>query len=282
MARKLGVLAGGGALPALIVRHCVRSARPFFVVAFEGQCDPALTAPIDGQPVPHISLRIGAAGKAIKCLRREGVEELIMAGAIRRPSVSELRPDLWTMRFLARTGGLGGGDDKILTALVGALEGEGFSVIGPESVLPDLVAPSGVFGSVQPEESARADISVGIAAALELGGRDVGQGAVVRDGVIVARETSAGTDAMLAECARDHPETPSGVLVKVAKPDQERRADLPTIGVETVRAARRAGLCGIAVEAGGAFVIDRKQVVADADAEGLFVIGVSVKSEGAG
>jgi len=266
-------------LPALVVSHCVRSGRPFFVVAFDGQCDPHLTAPIDGQPIPHVSLRIGAAGKAIRRLRHEGVEELIMAGAIRRPTLSELRPDLWTMRFLARTGGLGDGDDAILSALVGALEDEGFSVVGPESVLPDILAPSGVFGSVQPDAGAMADIAVGISAALDLGAKDVGQGVVVRGGVVVARETSAGTDAMLAECAHSRPSTSSGVLVKVAKPGQERRADLPTIGIETLDGAQRAGLCGIAVESGGAFVVDRNEVVADANARGLFVIGVHVGGE---
>ncbi|MBL6928844.1 MAG: UDP-2,3-diacylglucosamine diphosphatase LpxI [Rhodospirillales bacterium] len=279
MARKLGLLAGGGALPGLIVSHCVQSGRPFFVVALEGQCDPGLTAPIAGQQIPHVSLRIGAAGTAVKHLRREGVEELIMAGTIRRPTLFQLRPDLWTLRFLLRTGGLGGGDDKILTALVGALEGEGFSVVGPERVLPDLLAPSGVFGSVHPDEAAMKDISAGISAALDLGARDIGQATIVRDGVVVALESSAGTDAMLAACAHAPPEVSSGVLVKVAKPGQERRADLPTIGVETVRGAKEAGLRGIAVESGGAIVVGMKEVVAEADARGLFVMGVHVDGE---
>lgn len=274
MPRKLGILAGGGALPSLIVSHCVRSGRPFFVVAFDGQCDPELISQKDGTVVPHTCLRLGAAGKAVKTLRREGVEELIMAGTIRRPSLSDLRPDLWTIRFLARSGGLGGGDDAILTALVKALEGEGFSIVGPETVLPDLLAPAGVFGSVRPDGAAMADVKFGIAAALSLGAQDIGQAAVVRDGAVVALESSAGTDAMLADCVQAPPASPSGVLVKMAKPGQERRADLPTIGVETVRGAHRAGLCGIAVEAGGALVVGRNEVVAAADALGLFVFGV--------
>ena len=279
MARKLGILAGGGALPALIVNHCVWSRRPFFLVALDGQCDPDLTTPIAGHLIPHITLRIGAAGAAIKNLRREGVEELILAGAIRRPTLSELRPDLWTLRFLARTGGLRGGDDAILAALVEALEREGFSIVGPESILPDLLASSGVFGSVHPDEAAMADITVGISAALELGAKDLGQGVVVRDGVVVARETAAGTDAMLAACSCERPDTPSGVLVKVAKPGQERRADLPTIGINTLHAAQKAGLRGIAVEAGGALVVGLGEVVADADARGLFIMGVRVDGD---
>ena len=279
MPRKLGILAGGGALPSLIVSHCVRSGRPFFVVAFDGQCNPEQISRKAGTAIPHICLRLGAAGKALKSLRREGVEELIMAGTIRRPSLSDLRPDLWAMRFLAHTGGFGGGDDAILTALVKALEGEGFSIVGPETVLPDLLAPAGVFGAVRPNDAAMADVTAGIAAARGLGAQDIGQAAVVRDGAVVALETSAGTDAMLADCVQVRPSSRSGVLVKVAKPGQERRADLPTIGVETVNAAHRAGLCGIAVEAGGALVVERSEVVAAADALGLFVLGVPVEEE---
>lgn len=272
---KLGILAGGGALPARIVDSCIARGRPFFVVAFEGQADADLVAPRDGREIPHCRVRMEKAGATIKRLRRERVAVLVMAGQMRRPALSALRPDLWTMRFLARVGGLGQGDDALLRAIVAALESEGFTVVGADSVVPDLLAPEGILGGIEPDEKARADIRQGIAAALALGARDEGQAAMVRNGRVIGTESADGTDALLASLeAADGP--PSGVLVKVAKPGQERRVDLPAIGPQTIEAAKRAGLAGIAVEAGGALVLEREATIAAADAAGLFVLGIAV------
>ncbi|MCG8507713.1 MAG: UDP-2,3-diacylglucosamine diphosphatase LpxI [Rhodospirillales bacterium] len=274
MPRKLGILAGGGLLPRLIVRHCVDSGREFFVIAFENQADGRLTEPIGAKTIPHARIRLGAAGGSIKALRKAGVRELVMAGTIVKPTMAELRPDLWTMRFLARTGGFDKGDDAILSALIGALEGEGFAVTGIEDLLPDLIAPEGVLGRHSPSEGDNEDMAKARDAALEIGARDIGQGAVARGGAVVAREGRAGTDAMLAACAETAPAEPKGVLVKMAKPGQERRVDLPAIGPKTVDGARKAGLRGIAVEAGGALILDRDAVVRAADEAGLFLVGI--------
>jgi len=275
MPPKLGILAGGGTLPALLVDTCIRSRRPFFVIAFEDQADPALLAPrTDCRPVPHAWVRLGAAGRTVRLLRREGVGELVLVGQMRRPSLVMMRPDLWALRFLIRNRGLARGDDALLRAIVDALAGEGFTVVGVDSLLPELLAPIGVLGAVQPDAEAAADVIRGVEAALALGARDAGQAAVVRGGRVVGLETRDGTDALLAACVGERPTTPSGVLVKMAKPGQERRVDLPTIGPDTVTAVARAGLAGIAVEAGGALIVDRDAVVAAADAAGLFVMGV--------
>lgn len=281
MPPKLGILAGGGRPPALLIDACIRSGRPFFVIAFEGQAEPALVAPRpDGRSVPHAWMRLGAAGRAVRTLRREGVGELVMVGRMRRPPLSSLWPDLWTLRFLIRHGGLPRGDDALLRAIVEALTGEGFAVVGVEALLPDLLAPAGPLGALRPDAEAEADIGRGVEAALALGGRDVGQAAVVRRGQVIGLENRDGTDALLAACAKARPARPSGVLVKMAKPGQERRVDLPTIGPETVEGAAAAGLAGIAVEAGGALVVERQAVAAAADAAGLFVVGVAPPEAG--
>ncbi len=274
MQPKLGILAGGGALPAMLVQECRRQGRPYFVIAFEGQADPALVS--GEEVVPHAWVRLGAAGTALKHLRKQGVGELVMAGSIHRPTMAALRPDFWAVKVLARAGGLTRGDDAVLSTIIEALRREGFGVVGVDDVMPDLVASEGVLGTVQPDAAALADIEAGVAAALDLGARDIGQGAVIRGGQVVALETAAGTDAMLRECAAQAPAEPAGVLVKVSKPGQERRADLPTIGTDTVTGARMAGLRGIAVEAGGALIVERDAGVAAADAAGLFVTGVRV------
>ena len=272
---KLGVLAGGGKLPGLVIQACRESARPFFVIAFEGQTPPETVA---GHP--HAWVRLGAAGKAIQLLREAGAEELVMAGAIRRPSIGALRPDAWAAKFLAKTGAMSLGDDGLLTSLIRELErNEGFRLIGADDLLPQLLAPMGVYGAEQPDERALGDIEEGIRAARAVGAEDAGQAAVVQQGRVLCVEGKEGTDDMLARAAEARLNGPGGVLVKVSKPGQESRADLLTIGEATVKAARAAGLSGIAVEAGGTLVVDRAAVVKAADAAGLFVMGVTLPQE---
>ena len=277
----LGILAGGGDLPARIIQTCRETGRDFFVLAFEDQAAPGTVA-----GTPHAWVRLGAAGTAIDHLRRAGVEELVMAGAIRRPSLSALKPDLRAAGMLARMGAAAlrddGGDDGLLKALIGQLEGEGFRVVGAETIMPGLLASAGPYGAHAPSRQAAADIERGIIAARDLGARDLGQGAVVDRGRVLAVEAADGTDAMLARVAGERAGEAGGVLVKVRKPGQEARADLPAIGPATVAAAAKAGLDGIAVEAGGALVVDREAVVRAADAAGLFVVGVAVPEDAVG
>lgn len=273
MPPKLGILAGGGQLPEQIVRVCQDTGRDFFVVAFRGHAErDSFTG------VPHAWVRLGAAGDAIKHLRDAGCEELVMAGAIRRPSFASLLPDTWALRFLVKSGTQFQGDDGLLKALINTLEeSEGFRVVGADDLLPGLLATKGVYGRIEPDWQAQEDIKSGIRAALDIGHRDIGQGAVVQMGQVIAVEDAKGTDALLKRAQKARVSGPGGVLVKVKKPGQESRADLPTIGAATVEAASRAGLRGIAVETGGALVVDRRAVIEAADAAGIFIIGVDVE-----
>ena len=282
MQPKLGILAGGGELPARIIEHCQQTERDFFVIAFEDQTRPETVA-----DVPHAWVRLGAVGNALTLLHEAGVQDLVMAGAIRRPSLGALRPDARAAGIFARAGTSVGtfmvGDDGLLSAVVRELEeNEGFRVIGPDSLLPGSLATAGTYGTVEPDDQDRDDIRRGIEVALAIGALDVGQGTVVQRGLVLAVEAVEGTDAMLARAAGLRRQGPGGVLVKVKKPGQESRADLPTIGVTTVEGAAAVGLRGIAVEAGGALVIERDRVVVSADRAGLFVIGVEITEEAHG
>ncbi len=274
MPPKIGIVAGGGTLPKRLIESCRVSARPFFVIALEGQADP------EGfRGIPHAWVRLGAAGEAIARLRSEGCTELVFAGSVRRPSLADVRPDGWAAWFLARTGAFALGDDGLLAALARALEREeGFRIVGPETVCPELLARQGPYGRLAPSPDDETDIAQAIAAALDLGQRDLGQAAVARDGYVIALEHTDGTDAMLARLTKDPvPRPPRGVLAKVRKPGQDARMDLPAVGPETVRLAARAGLKGIVVEAGGALVADLGELVRAADETGLFVAGVRVQ-----
>ena len=278
MPPKLGILAGAGNLPARIIDTCRQDGREFFVLAFEGQTDPGC---VDG--TPHAWVRLGAAGKALKLLRAAGAEDLVMAGGIERPSLSALRPDAWAAKLIAKAGVRAGGDDGILSAIVREIEErEGFRVVGAHTILPDMLATETIYGAVQPTETARQDIDHGITVARAIGALDVGQAAVVQQGMVLAVEAAEGTDAMLARCRDLRRDGPGGVLVKVRKPGQEDRADMPTIGTSTIEKAAAAGLVGIAVEAGGALIIDRAAVVSAADDAGLFLVGVSMTEDAGG
>ncbi len=264
---KLGILAGGGFLPIRIAERCQKYGIAYFVIVFENQGDPDVFS-----DHPHIVSRLGAAGGIIKALNKQNCDQLVMAGTIRRPSAKDVRPDLWGVKFLAKTGAMALGDDGLISALVKALESEGFDVIGADEIVPEYLVPRGLLGTVSPTEESTEDIPQALRAARALGERDEGQAAVVLGSNIIAEEQSDGTDAMLRRLAES--KNAGGVLAKALKPDQERRVDLPTIGKQTIENAHAAGLSGIVVEAGNAFFYEREEAIALADHLGLFVIGV--------
>lgn len=267
MLPKLGIIAGGGVLPTHLAHHCLKSGRAVFAVLLAGQ---AVSEDFAG--IPHAEFRLGAAGAAIKRLHAEGAETVVFAGHVHKPPLSTLRPDLWSARFLVKTGLFDKGDDTLLQALIQALEAEGFTVVGADDVAPGLLAPAGCLTKAAPSAECEGDIETGIAAARALGARDAGQAVVVAGGRVVAEEDRRGTDAMLRDIATGMPTR--GVLVKVLKPGQERRADLPTIGPGTIVEVARAGLSGIAVSAGDALIVERAACVAAADDAGIFIFGV--------
>jgi DUF1009 family protein len=282
MADKLGIVAGGGSLPAQLIEACRREGREVFVVAIRGHAEAKSLA-----GARHVWVRLGAPGTALELARREGVRDVVFAGYVRRPR--RLRdflrigvPDGIAWRFLLTERMTILRDSGLLKAVARWAEGHfGLRVVGVQAVDRSLLAVAGTYGRVEPDEAARRDIALGIDAAHAVGRADKGQGAVVQQGQVLATEDSRGTDAMLLRAGAARRSGPGGVLVKVTKPGQEMRIDLPTIGVRTIRNAKAAGLRGIAVEAGAALVLDRAALVAEADAAGLFVVGVNVPDGGA-
>lgn len=262
-------MAGAGPLPGRIVEATLARGRDVFVLALEGIADSGAVA-----SSPHAWVRLGAVGKALRLLAEAKVAEVVLAGPVPRPSLGRLGLDGRGLRMLATLGPGGQGDDRLLSRIVAELESEGFRVVGVEDVLDDVLAPEGTFGRHAPDAAASEDIAHGIRVARALGVLDIGQAVVVQQGLVLGVEAAEGTDALIARAAALRRDGPGGVLVKLAKPGQERRADLPTIGPATVEAAARAGLAGIAVEAGATLVFERERVRALADEAGLFVVGV--------
>ncbi|BBK42873.1 hypothetical protein STVA_28930 [Allostella vacuolata] len=269
MAGKLGIIAGRGPLPRQAAAACRAGERPYFILGLEGETEPETL-----NEGPSAIVRMGAVGTALSILRSNGVEEVVMVGRVQRPALSALRPDWTGTRLLARIGIRAAGDDGLLSAVVAELEREGFRVVGIEQILESLLIAEGPVGRHRPDATAAADIERGREVATILGRLDVGQGVVVQKGTVLAVEAVEGTDAMIARAGAIRLEPQGGVLVKMRKPQQERRVDLPTIGTATIDRAAAAGLAGIAVEAGGALVVDRQAVADAADAAGLFVVGI--------
>ncbi|PVM86555.1 UDP-2,3-diacylglucosamine diphosphatase [Caulobacter endophyticus] len=273
--RKLGLIAGGGALPIELAAHCERAGRPFSVMRVRGFADPSL------EQYPGAEVGIAEFGKAFKALKEEGCEAVCFAGVVDRPDFSALIPDFRGVKVLpglikaAREG-----DDALLRRVLTEFEKEGFIVEGAHEVRGEMTLQAGPLGRYAPREQHGADIDRALTVARAIGGLDVGQGAVVCDGLVLAVEAQEGTDAMLRRVAdlpqavRGCPEAPKGVLAKAPKPIQETKVDLPTIGVATIQRAARAGLAGVVGEAGRLLIVDRDQVIACADDLGLFVYGV--------
>jgi len=270
MADKLGIIAGSGDLPRMLIEACRAAGRECHVIALEGHADPDVV-----KDVPHDWLRLGAAGKAIEIGRALKVRDVVLAGGIERPSLSSLRPDWRTLQFIMRLGRKSLGDDGILRLIIAEFEAEGFRVIGPDTVLEDLKIQPGLLGKHAPDQTATDDIARGRDVLRSLSAADVGQAVVVQQGLVLGVEAIEGTDALLARCGPLRREGEGGVLIKFSKHGQERRADMPTIGPDTVSGAAEAGLRGIAVEANATLVIDRERVVDLADEHGLFLIAVA-------
>ena len=266
----LGIIAGGGPFPGRVAAAAQAAGRQVFIVALRGYAEPDVV-----RPYPHKEVRMGAAGEIMAVLRQHGCTDLVLVGPVRRPSFLDIRPDGEGARILARIGRAAfAGDDGLLAAVVRVLGEEGFRVLGAHEVLTEAVGPNGVLGRVGPDAQALADIERGVVVTRALGAVDVGQGCVVQQGIVLAVEAIEGTDAMLARAATLARLGPGGVLVKLVKPGQDRRADLPTIGPGTMVAAHAAGLRGVAFEAGGTLLTDRAACIAAADQAGLFLIGI--------
>jgi hypothetical protein len=273
--RKLGLIAGGGELPLTLADHCQRTGRPYFVIRLKGFAEP----PLESHPGEEAG--VAEIGRIVRAAKAAGCETLCFAGIVRRPDFAALKPDVRGLTWLpGAVLAAGKGDDALLRFLMSGFEKEGFAIEGAHEVMGELVLPLGPLGALAPSEAHAGDIAGAIETARAIGALDIGQGAVVCDGLVLAVEAQEGTAAMLArvgelpEAVRGKPGAPAGVLAKAPKPIQETRVDMPTIGLATVQAAASVGLCGIVGEAGRLIVLDREAVIAAADELGLFILGV--------
>ncbi len=268
--KKLGIIAGGTQLPQILINHCIKTKRDYFVLAIENNADKAIFNP----SIPHKWIRIGQAGTGFKTFADKNVEEVVMIGTIRRPSFSDLVPDLRTAAFFAKLGMKSLGDDGILRALVKEIEAEKMRVVGIHEVLPQLLVKEGILTKQKPDKQALVDISRGIEVGYELGRLDVGQSTIVQQGLVLGVEGIEGTDELIKRCSSYKRKGSAPILVKLRKPQQDMRIDLPTIGLTTIENMHKSGLKGIAIHAGNALIVDEQKVIELANKYQMFIVGI--------
>ena len=273
----LGILACAGSLPVEIAEAARGSGRAVHIVGIEGFAEPEIAA------YSHKIVNIGQVGGLLASLRQAGCRELVIAGALRRPNLLKIRVDHGFFRAIRTALSLTrGGDDSVLRRVVRFFEREGFVVVGVDSIAPHLLAPAGPLGRIEPSSAHVKAMSRAAGLLKALGTFDVGQGAVASEKRILAVEGVRGTGEMLeqvrlareADGSGSSLQTSGAVLVKMPKPGQELRVDLPAIGPRTVERSHACGLSGIVIAAGRALVIERARTIALADELGLFIVGI--------
>lgn len=273
---RIAVIAGGGALPVAVVRTLVARGEQPLVAVVAGE---AVTADFAGADC--FTVEIEELAPLMARLRKEGVGRVVLAGNIeRRPRLLSIKWSLRLLKSLPRAAAsLLGGDDKLLRAVIGVMEANNIHVVGAHEITPDLLTPLGVMTWRAPNSHDYRDIEAGAQAARAIGLLDIGQAAIAIGGRAIALEGIEGTDGLLERTVglRGHGRLAGktgGALVKCFKPQQDRRADLPAIGPDTIPAAQAAGLAGIALDAGRTFMLDFERTVAAADAAGLYIVGI--------
>jgi len=271
---KLALIAGGGDLPLAVAARCEAEGRPLFVIRLAGFADPALGTR-DG-----VDMGMAQIGGILSAMKKAGCRAVCLAGTVSRPDFKSLKPDFKGATLLPGiVKAAQQGDDALLRKILSVFEGEGYAVEGADDILGGDTLPAGALGRVSPTADQLADLRKALHVAEKSGELDIGQGAVVCDGLVLAVEAQEGTDAMLTRVAglpadlRGAPGAPKGALGKAPKPIQDLRVDMPVIGARTIELAAAAGLAGVGGKAGRLILIDRAAIAAAADRLGLYVWG---------
>lgn len=266
-AKVVGLIAGGRQFPVLVAQGVKARGHRLVVAGFTGHTNPEVYPLADA----HRELKLGQLAKLLDFLKENGVQQVVMAGTINKPGVMDIRHfDSRAVKLLFSLPGKG--DDSILRAVSGLLESEGMELVPPQTYAQGLTTPPGVLTRRPPDEREWADLRRGAALAREMGAHDIGQCVVLREGIVAAVEALEGTDAAIRRgCELGGP---GCVVVKVMKPGQEERVDLPSVGPDTVRVlAKGQGTC-LGVEAGKSLFFDLEAAVSAADRAGIAIVGL--------
>jgi len=266
-AETIGLIAGGGQFPLLVAEAAKRRGLGVVAVAHLGETDPSLSEKVD----EVIWIRLGQLGQLIKALKKRNVKKGLMAGTItKRRMFEDIRPDLKGLAVISKLALFH--DDGILRAVADELAREGIEIVSSTQYLPELVARQGCLTKRKPNKSEKEDIDFGFQVAKELGRLDIGQCVVVKKKTILAVEAIEGTDAAIrrgGDLARE-----GAVVVKVSKPDQDLRFDVPAVGLGTLKTMGEVKAAALAVESGKTLLFDKDEMITYADQLHIAVVSV--------
>jgi DUF1009 family protein len=267
----VAIVCGGGAFPAAVAEAVVKQGRGVQLFLLRGYADPAL------ERYPHEWVKVGSLAKFVSVTRRHDIKEIVIIGNLLRPRVWQMGLDWRSLLLVPRLARLLlSGDNTLLSGVAKIFSEHGYVLRGAHEVAPEILIQEGLATSRGPDAKALSDLAIGADLLRTIDRFDVGQAVVVAGSRVIAVEGPEGTAGMLARVAemrsngRLRLKEREGVLVKMPKPSQERRIDLPAIGNETLEQARAAGLAGIAVEALGTIAVDAQKLLHAAEAAGLF------------
>ncbi len=271
----VAIICGGGAFPAAVAEAVRRQGREVHLFLLRGFADAAL------ERFPHEWIKLGSLARVVGSTRKRGIREIVFIGSVVRPRLSQVGLDWRSLLMLPRLARLYlGGDNRLLSGVTKILGEQGYVLRGAHEVAPEILVPEGLTTRQAPDARQREDIQLGVDLLRANDRFDIGQAVVIAGRRVLAVEGPEGTADMLLRIAemrrsaRLRLKDREGVLVKIPKPSQERKIDLPAIGSETLQQARDAGLAGIAIEALGTIVVDPQQFIESAEAAGLFVIAL--------
>jgi DUF1009 family protein len=261
----VGLIAGGGQFPLLVAEGARRHGCRVVAVAHEGETEPSLSDQVD----KITWIKLGQLGQLIKALKKEGVQKTLMAGSITKKRMFEnIMPDLKGLAVMSKLAIFH--DDDILRALADEFAKEGIEIVSSTLYLPELLAPSGGLTKKKPSKGEREDIDFGWKVAKELGRLDIGQCVVVRRKTVLAVEAIDGTNETILRGGRLGKE--EAVVIKVSKPNQDLRFDVPAVGLDTIKVMSQVKASVLAVEAGKTLIFDRDEMVKRADELGICII----------
>jgi DUF1009 family protein len=263
----LGLIAGGGAFPLMVADAARERGFRVVAVAHEGETDPLLAEKVD----ELAWIKLGQLGHLIKALKKAGVTKTVMAGSINKKKMFEnVRPDLRGLTLMSKLAIFH--DDDILRAVAEELHQEGIDMVGSAEHLPELLAPRGNLTRRKPNREEREDVEFGWKIAKELGRLDIGQCVVVRKKSVLALEAIEGTNETILRGGRLAKE--NAVVVKVSKPNQDLRFDLPAVGPETIQVMAKVRATVLAIEAGKTLIFDKEEMISYADRLKIAVVSL--------
>lgn len=268
---RLGLLAGNGRFPFLVLDAALSLGHEVTVIAVKEEADPELesAAAAGGRAVPVHRVSLGHLGRCLDLLQQAGVTHAVMAGQVKHTKLFGVMPDLTFMRLLTRLGSRN--TDAIIGAVADVMRDRGIDLIDSTALLTPLLAAAGVMTARAPTETEQASLTFGYRMADVIAGLDIGQTIAVKHSAVVAVEAMEGTDAVIARAG----DLAGGgvVIVKVAKPRQDMRFDVPVVGIPTIQAMARAGAAVLSLDAGKTLMFDKPQMIAAADDRGIAIVG---------